>query len=105
MAFLLFYVTCPSQSTALDISQEVVSQGLAACANVFPSESVYWWKDVPIKEKEWVIMIKTSALRELELEKAILELHPDEVPCIIRFESKANEAYERWVEESTSPAK
>jgi periplasmic divalent cation tolerance protein len=105
MAFSLFYVTFPSQKTALDISQEVVSLQLAACANVFPSQSIYWWKDVPKKEKEWVSMIKTSAGTEAELVKAILELHPDEVPCVIRFDATANEGCEKWVTESTQTAK
>jgi len=105
MPFSLFYVTFPDQKTAIDISHEVVSLQLAACANVFPSQSIYWWKEVPKKEKEWVSMIKTKRGTEAELVKAILELHPDEVPCIIHFETTANAGYEKWVEESVPARK
>jgi periplasmic divalent cation tolerance protein len=105
MSFLLLYITCPDESTAFTISQKMVSSRLSACANVFPAESIYWWKDVLNKEDEWIIMLKTSFRLKSVIEKAIIELHPAEVPCVTRFESSASVTYEKWLEESTSMVK
>ena len=38
---------------------------------------------------------------ESELEAEIQSRHPYEVPCIVRFEVRANEAYEQWIVEQT----
>ena len=99
--FLLFYVTHPDEATARRISESLVSQRLAACANVFPIQSAYWWDGAVQQEGEWVSILKTRTALESTLEKAIQEIHPYEVPCILRFEARANEAYEKWIEAST----
>ena len=44
--------------------------------------------------------LKTSLALERALEAEIERLHPYEVPCIMRFETRANAAYEQWIEES-----
>ena len=101
MPFLVFYITCPDEAAARNISENVVAQRLAACANIFPIQSTYWWEGALQKEDEWVLILKTSLALENEVEKAVAALHPYEVPCIMRFETRANESYEKWVEEST----
>ncbi len=53
------------------------------------------------QEHEWVSVLKTPLSLETALEKAIEALHPYKVPCITRFEARANAAYEKWIEEST----
>lgn len=99
--FLIFYVTYPDEATARRISDSLVEQRLAACANVFPISSAYWWQGAVQHEGEWVSILKTRPALESELEKAILESHPYETPCITRWEARANAAYEKWIEEST----
>ena len=97
---LLFYVTYPDEATARSISEQLVEQRLAACANVFPMHSVYWWEGVMQQEGEWVSILKTPLSLEYVLEAAILKIHPYETPCILRFEARANDAYEAWVDAS-----
>ena len=101
--FLVFYITYPDEATARSISENLVKQRLAACANVFPIQSVYWWEGAVQQEGEWVSILKTRLAMESALEKAIEELHPYETPCIMRFEARANEAYERWIEACCTP--
>ncbi|MBC7775339.1 MAG: divalent-cation tolerance protein CutA [Phycisphaerae bacterium] len=101
MPFLVFYVTYPDEATARRISESLVARRLAACANVFPIQSVYWWEGTIQHEGEWVSILKTRVDLESDVENAIEALHPYEVPCIMRFEGWANEAYEKWIEEST----
>lgn len=101
--FLVFYITYPDEATARSISENLVKQRLAACANVFPIQSVYWWEGAVQLEGEWVSILKTRLSLEDALEKAIEALHPFEVPCIMRFEARANAAYEHWIEACCTP--
>lgn len=103
MAFLIFYITHPDEATAKRISESLVQKRLAACANVFPIQSTYWWEGAVQQEGEWVSILKTSVALEAALEKAILDIHPYETPCITRFEARANAAYERWIETCCTP--
>jgi periplasmic divalent cation tolerance protein len=101
MPFLLFYTTHPDEVTARQISNTLVERRLAACANIFPISSAYWWQGAVQQKDEWVSVLKTRLELETTLEKAVQALHPYDVPCIMRLEVRANEAYEKWVEEST----
>ncbi len=101
MAFLNFYITCPDENTAREISRKLVAQRLAACANFFPISSVYWWENAIQQEGEWVLILKTRPELEDTLEAALQKLHPYEVPCIMRYEVRANASYEAWIREST----
>jgi len=101
MAFLVFYTPCPDETTAKSISESLLHQKLVACSNIFPIQSNYWWKGSLELEGEWVLLLKTRLELEEAVEQAISKLHPYEVPCILRMEARANEAYEKWIEEST----
>ncbi len=100
MAILLFYVTHPDEATARRIAGQMVEQRLAACANVFPIQSAYWWDGAVQTEGEWVSILKTSPCCEAALEKALRAVHPYQTPCFLRFEARANEDYERWIMDS-----
>jgi periplasmic divalent cation tolerance protein len=101
MAFLLFYVTHPDEATARRVSEHLVNERLVACANIFPITSAYWWQGAVQHESEWVSILKTRPDLENRLEAAIQKIHPYEVPCILRFEVRANEAYEKWIAQET----
>lgn len=98
MAFLVFYITHPDEATARRVSEHLVNNRLAACANIFPISSIYRWDGAVQQEGEWVTIVKTRLDLENELEKEILKIHPYEVPCILRFEVRANKAYEEWIQ-------
>jgi len=101
MAFLLFYVTHPNEETARHIAGQVVRERLAACANIFPVGSAYWWDGAVQQENEWVSVLKTRPELEQELEASIRTMHPYEVPCILRYEVHANADYEQWILSAT----
>lgn len=105
MSFLVFYVPCPDEATALRLSEQMVGQQLAACANIFPIKSLYVWQDELQKDQEWVCLLKTRPELENALEVAVTSLHPYELPCILRYEARANEAYETWIRERTQAEK
>lgn len=102
MAFLLFYVTHPDEATARRIAGQVVEQRVAACANIFPIQSAYWWDGAVQHEGEWVSILKTRPELEQALEAEIRRIHPYEVPCMLRYEVRANADYEQWIREMTN---
>lgn len=101
MPFLIFYVTHPDEASARTLSEHLVRKRLAACANISPISSLYWWDGAVQQDHEWVAILKTRPEQEQPLEAEILSRHPYEVPCIMRFEVRANAAYEQWIEDQT----
>lgn len=101
MAFLLVYITHPDENTARQIADQLVEKRLAACANIFPVSSAFWWDEHIQHEQEWVSLIKTRLSLEARIEAEVAKMHPYEVPCIMRFAVNANAAYEQWIGEST----
>lgn len=80
---VLVYVAVANQADAMRISREVVSQRLAACANIIPNiTSVYWWDGALQEDGETLVLLKTRAILAERLRTAIASLHSYEVPAI-----------------------
>lgn len=102
MSFNFIYITHESEQAARTLTEALLQEKLIACANIFPITSAYWWQGAIAREGEWVSIVKTT-LEKWESVKARIEaLHPYEVPCIMRLEVEANEAYERWIRNSVN---
>ncbi len=100
MPFLTFYITHPDEATARRIADHLLQERLIACANIFPVGSAYWWDGAIQHESEWVSVVKTSIGLEEHLEAVVEAIHPYDTPCIMRVESRANAAYEKWIRDS-----
>ena len=85
MAFCLIYVTHENEENAKTLSDMIVGEKLAACANLFPISSAYWWQQEIARDNEWVSILKTIPELWLPIQQRIKELHPYDVPCIIRL--------------------
>ena len=96
-SFVIFYVTCPDETTARHLGQELLGQKLVACANYFPISSAYWWEGALTSDDEWVALLKTKHSLEEAVEKAVSALHPYQTPCIMRLDARANQAYLDWI--------
>lgn len=102
MRFCSIYITTANEDEARKIGRTLVEEKLAACANVFPIQSVYRWKGEIREEDEVAMFIKTRASLTDRVIKRVKELHSYEVPCIVSFPiEKGNPDYLRWIEEST----
>lgn len=74
----------PDRAAALDLARELIARRLAACVNVLAEcTSVYRWQGTVENATEVPVLIKTRAALYLEVETAIRELHPYELPEII----------------------
>jgi periplasmic divalent cation tolerance protein len=91
-------VTVPDIETSMEISRHLVSSRLAACANLFPIQSIYRWEGRVQEEGETAILLKIRTEDFEELRSEILKLHPYEVPCIVRYDiEEGHEPYLRWI--------
>ncbi len=81
---ILVLNTCPNQETAQQIAEHLVQHRLAACVNIVPGLlSVYHWQGKVETDKELLLIIKTQAGRYTEVETAIRQLHPYELPEVV----------------------
>jgi periplasmic divalent cation tolerance protein len=102
----LIYVTCPDIRQAESLSRLLLEEKLAACVNLIPQmTSYYWWKGNIETANEIVLIVKTT---EEWVDKAIAKIknnHPYEIPCAISFAiEKGNEEYLEWLSSCVKPS-
>ena len=97
MGLGLLYVTHANENDAERLCESLLNEKIISCANFFPINSLYNWEKKLIKENETVSLIKFDKSKIDEVEKRIKELHPYEVPCIMRIPANANIEFEKWI--------
>jgi len=99
---LLALSTFPDAETARKVSNQLVTEKFAACANILPGvESIYRWKGKIESGNETLVFFKLSEDRQSAFQEKLRSLHPYEVPEIV-FVAVASGLtdYLRWVAES-----
>jgi len=81
---LLAISTFPDIETARRISNQLITEKFAACANILPGvESIYHWKGKIETGNERLVLFKLSQERQSAFQDKLRALHPYEVPEII----------------------
>src|SRR3954453_12308230 len=103
MNTLLVLTNLPDRAAAERLADLVVTKNLAACVNILaPCRSVYRWKGAVQHDEEHPLLIKTTAERYPELEKALRAVHPYELPDIVAVPvERGLPAYLEWVADET----
>jgi len=80
----------------------VVEKKLAACANIVNGvESIYRWKGRVEREREVLVLMKTTVRRLRELEREVNRVHSYDVPEFIVLPIVAgSREYLKWVKEN-----
>ena len=101
---VIILTNLPDRPAALGLARALVARRLAACVNVLAEcTSVYRWKGEIENAAEVPVLIKTRAERYAEVEAAIRELHPYELPEIVAVPvERGLEEYLQWVADETS---
>ena len=101
---LLAISTFPDLETANRIAEALVTEKLAACANLIPAvHSIYRWKEKIETAGEMIAFFKTTQNRQAAFQEKLRSLHPYEVPEIIFVPVDAGlPGYLNWVVESCS---
>jgi periplasmic divalent cation tolerance protein len=93
----------PDLPVAQMLAHLLVEQRIAACVNILPGvHSVYRWQSAIEEASEVSLLIKTTQARYSELESAIRQAHPYDVPEIIALPVVAGSAaYLGWIDQET----
>ena len=104
---LLAISTFPDSEIARRISNQLVSERLVACANIFPSvESIYRWKEKIESGNETFVFFKVSEGRQSAFQDKLRSLHPYDVPEIIFVPVTGGlPEYLQWVAENCGQAR
>lgn len=99
----MVYVTTPDRDTGYRIARVILEERLAACANLLPAESMYWWEGRIEEAKEVIVIFKTRSTRVRGLIERVKGLHPYDVPCIVSYPmGTALDAYVDWIDRETA---
>ena len=101
---LLVISTFPDAETAKRISAALVTEKLAACANLLPAiDSIYRWQGKLEESAEVMGFFKTTRVRFSAFESRLRAMHPYEVAEVIAVPiADGSPPYLEWVRESCS---
>ena len=91
--------TAPDVATASQIGATLVEERLAACVNVVEGvSSIYRWKGAVQRDREVLMVVKTTSNAIERLRSRLVELHPYEVPEVLALAvADGHLPYLEWV--------
>ena len=91
-------VTYPDKEAAKKVAGLLVEERLAACAQIFPIESIYSWEGKIFDENEIMLFIKTKTSMFDKVSAFIRKNHSYDVPEIIQIPiTDGLPEYLRWI--------
>jgi len=100
MAIVL--VTYPANKDYMGWGRSLVERGYAACVNIIPVRSIYFWRESVQTDEEVLLLIKSDKSLAGKLKDVIASEHPYEVPEIVELNPvDVNKPYLDWVSGST----
>jgi periplasmic divalent cation tolerance protein len=96
---IVVLMTAANREEAGRIAEMLVDDGLAACVQILPEiQSVYRWKGETRREKEVLLLAKTTRVRFDELASRVEAVHSYETPEIIALPIvDGAENYLKWL--------
>ena len=102
MKIIILLSTFSSIDEANKISKLAIERKIAACANIFPINSMYSWHEKIENNDEYLVIYKTTDKKIKQLRQFLEENHSYEIPEIIDFElNHTNSKYLDWIIQST----
>ncbi|HYS08664.1 MAG TPA: divalent-cation tolerance protein CutA [Myxococcales bacterium] len=101
---VLVLTTLPNSEAAAELANRLVSEKLAACANILPAlRSIYRWQGKVQDENEVLVLLKTQVRQYEALKSRILALHPYDLPEVIAIPvERGHQAYLDWIVKETT---
>ena len=100
---IVIMCTFGSRENATKVTKFLLESRLAACVQLVPIESHYWWQEKIENEKEILVLIKTHMEKYQEIQNSIARLHTYQLPEITYFEISGGESqYLAWIASSIS---
>ena len=97
----MILVSFENQKDAERAANYLVNNKLAACVEIFPVKSFYYWKGEKMSGVEEVsAIIKTDDGYFEKVKRALEKILPYEIPQIIEVKAeRANESYLKWLKD------
>ena len=96
----IIYIVTSTKKEAKRIASFLLKKKLIACANWWPTDSVYHWQGKIVNNKEVILICKTVKKNYKQVEREVKKLHSYKVPCICAWEtSQVDKKYFEWVKE------
>jgi periplasmic divalent cation tolerance protein len=98
------FITAANREEASRLAETLVEKRLAACVQILPEiESVYRWQGKIERQREVLLIAKTTQSRFEELEKEVRALHSYETPEIVALPLSAGSSpYLEWLTTSVA---
>ncbi|MEP7195864.1 MAG: divalent cation tolerance protein CutA [Saprospiraceae bacterium] len=96
---ILFYIPCANKAEASKLAKASLQEKLSSCANIYPIDSSFSFKDKLENVKENILLLKTLPSLAKKLKKLIKTNHSYEIPCILSYKVKVNKPYKLWMKE------
>lgn len=103
MEFRTLYITAANIEEARRLADLLVTNRLAACANIVPGvESIYRWQGRIVRDGEVLVFAKTTADRVAAAIAQVKASHSYSVPCVVALPIlSGNPDYLAWLESET----
>lgn len=97
------YVTTQDKTSAQSIARTLVSERLAACANVLGQmQSFYWWDGEVQEGDEVALVLKTKRSLVDRATARIKTLHSADCPCVVALDIQGGNAdFLDWIVKET----
>jgi len=101
---IVVFITTAHSEEATRLADMLIGQRLAACVQVLPEmESVYRWQGKIERQKEVLLIAKTTKARFEVLEREVRAIHSYETPEIVALPLTAGSIqYLEWLNSSVS---
>lgn len=101
-AAIVVFMTAPDGEEAGRLAELLVEKRLAACVQILPGmESVYRWQGRTERQREVLLLAKTTRAKFEALEREVRAVHSYETPEIVAVPIIAGSpAYLQWLAES-----
>jgi len=98
--YSIIITTAGSKVAAKKIANVLVEKRFAACVQMFPVESVYFWQEKICEDDEVALFIKSKTALFEKIAEAIKANHEYEVPEIIQIPvTNGLPDYLKWIDE------
>lgn len=94
----LIYSTFANKDDAKAVFQTLLDEKLVTCCNIMaPHTAVYPWKGSLAEETEVGVFFKAPESHAEDLMDRLRQIHPYELPCILKLEAAALTNYANWL--------
>ena len=97
-------ITAPTRTEADQIAEMLIDTKLAACVQILPEiESVYRWQGAVERQREVLLIVKTTTECFTRLETKVREIHSYDTPEIVAMPiTSGSPAYLEWLKANVS---